>query len=228
MTEHINPWEAQALARGYDAWFNTPAGALTDELETRLILRLAQPHTGEKALDVGTGTGHFACLLHELGLDVTAIDASPAMYEVASEKNKDISWHLGAAEQLPFQDESFDLVTCITAVEFMANAQMAIDEMLRVLNPGGRLVLGVLNSHSSWATARDADAAQNETPFTHAHYYSAAELVALLPTCTTLWNSSVFYGPNGTAPWWGHLIEALGQIFCKGKGALLVIRGDKL
>ncbi len=227
MTEHINPWEAQPLARGYDAWFETPAGALTDELETRLILRLAQPRAREKALDVGTGTGHFACLLNELGLDVTAIDASAAMYEVACAKTDAVDWHLGSADTLPFGDGSFDLITCITALEFMADAQAAVQEMLRVLKPGGRLVLGVLNSRSSWAAARDQEASQSETPFAYARYYSASELAALLPACQTRWSSSVFYGPNGAAPWWGHFVERLGQVFCRGKGALLVIRGDK-
>src|SRR5687768_798611 len=73
---------------------------------------------GQRVLDVGCGTGavvrHAASMLGAGG--ATAIDASPAMLEVAraaaAREGQNIAFHEGAAEQLPFADHAFDLVTC--------------------------------------------------------------------------------------------------------------------
>ena len=65
-----NPFADPAIAAGYDAWFATPLGAAVDRLEKALIARIAEPRPGETALDVGTGTGHFAAFLADRGLRV--------------------------------------------------------------------------------------------------------------------------------------------------------------
>ena len=58
---------------------------------------------------------------------------------------------IAAAEQLPFGDRSFDIVSLITVLAFMPKPGLALAEIARVLRPGGRLVLGDLGKWSSWA-----------------------------------------------------------------------------
>jgi ubiquinone/menaquinone biosynthesis C-methylase UbiE len=60
----------------------------------------------------------------------------------------------GRAEQLPFEDASFDLVIAVTVLGFVPDAQRAVGEMARVLVPGGRVVLGELGRYSVRAAER--------------------------------------------------------------------------
>lgn len=133
----INPFRDTRVAREYDPWYADPIGATVDRLQKALVFRIAQPRAGERALDVGTGTGNYACALARLGLRVTGIDASEAMLSVARAKPEPVMWQQGSAEHLPCEDASFRLVISVTALEFFADPERAIAEMVRVLAPGG-------------------------------------------------------------------------------------------
>lgn len=74
-------------ASTYDNWYNTPLGSFVDRLEKELIAKSAQPQAGEKALDLGCGTGIFTIWLAKQGLDVTGIDLSSEMLAKAREKH---------------------------------------------------------------------------------------------------------------------------------------------
>lgn len=227
-TSYHNPFADPALAASYDSWFETPMGWVVDRLEKRLIYRLARPRAGESALDVGTGTGHFACDLATRGLRVTGYDSSAAMLQVARAKDLGVHWQQGEAESLPFADGSFDLVLSVTTLEFVRDSDLALAEMYRVTAPGGRMVVAVLNALSPWAKARQREAAQQETPFRYAHFFTPAEFVtALRRFGRPRWNSSVFFLPSGLGMGLADLLEFLGRALCRGYGALLVGRVDK-
>jgi len=114
------------------------------------LIEAAAPAKGERVLDVGCGTGIVARLAAaRLGsaASVTALDPSANMLTVARAaaaiEGVAIEWREGSAEQLPFPEQSFDLVLCQFALMFFADKSMALGEMRRVATRNGRVVLNV-------------------------------------------------------------------------------------
>jgi SAM-dependent methyltransferase len=101
---------------------------------------------GQYVLDVGCGTGALACAAAErVGPKgrVVGLDPNEQMLAVARRKPTGVTWQLGRAESLPFEDASFDAVVSQFALMFFESKPTAIAEMLRVLRPGGRLAIAV-------------------------------------------------------------------------------------
>jgi ubiquinone/menaquinone biosynthesis C-methylase UbiE len=102
-------------------------------------------------LDVGCGVGHWTqVLLPHLppSARIEGIDAEPAWVIKAWEnvEDKRLTFRVGQVEKLPFDDDSFDIVTCQTLLIHVADVKVALREMLRVLKPGGRLCLAEPNN----------------------------------------------------------------------------------
>jgi len=164
----------------YDSWYTTPLGAYIDELEKNLVFRHLGIVRGKTALDAGCGTGLYSIRLAELGADVTAVDVSPKMLEVARRKAHDRGQYVWFDEadmtKLPYENRTFDIVLSVTALEFTQEPLAAIMEMARVLRPGGKLVVGVLNGDSPWINARREQEPRDESVYGSAHFFSPAEL----------------------------------------------------
>ena len=98
-----------------------------------------------KILDVGTGPGIVAFLLSELGHDVTGVDLSEEMLRNASENaarfNIPVEFRQGDAENLPFEDESFDAIVNRYVLWTLPNPDKAIAAWRRVLKPDGKVVI---------------------------------------------------------------------------------------
>jgi ubiquinone/menaquinone biosynthesis C-methylase UbiE len=113
------------------------------------LLDLAAPRPGERVLDVACGTGIVARLAAErVGPtgNVVGLDLNPGMLAVAGSATPagaSIEWRKANAEDMPFPDESFDLVVCRQGLQFFLNKPVALREMHRVLTPGGRLAISV-------------------------------------------------------------------------------------
>ena len=104
---------------------------------------------GERVLDVACGTGILAReSLRRVGPSgrVVGIDPVPGMIEVAKQIAPDVEWRQGKAESLPFPDELFDAVVSQFGLMFFMDRAQAIQEMLRVLSPTGRLAVAVWDS----------------------------------------------------------------------------------
>ncbi|WP_202320173.1 class I SAM-dependent methyltransferase [Archaeoglobus neptunius] len=101
-------------------------------------------HRKMRILDVGTGTGFVALRLAELGHDVTGIDLSEGMLSIAKTKatkaGLNVTFIVGDAENLPFDDESFDAVVCRHLLWTLPNPDKAVKEWARVVKPGGMVV----------------------------------------------------------------------------------------
>ncbi len=96
-------------------------------------------------LDVGCGNGLFTVPLAE-NHHLCGIDFSEGMIEYAFANGLDAKQ--GSAEELPYEDDSFDAVLSIEMIQCVPNFKKAIEEMARVLKPGGKLVLQTLNRRS--------------------------------------------------------------------------------
>lgn len=95
-----------------------------------------------QALDVATGAGHTAGTLVKRGVPtVVASDASPSMVTTACESFPDVRGVVIDAERLPFAANSFDAVTCRIAAHHFPEPQAFVEEVARVLRPGGTFAL---------------------------------------------------------------------------------------
>jgi len=131
----------------YDEWQHSAQGMLLDQASTELIMHLLEPKQGERILDVGCGTGNHLLLFYRLGLDVTGVDASSYMLDIAQSRlGHRASLRGGRAEDLPFEDNEFDITTLIFTLEFLDNPFAALREAGRVTRD--RVFIGVLNSLS--------------------------------------------------------------------------------
>jgi len=100
-------------------------------------------------LDVGCGTGTFEAMLArtKLPVRVVGLDYAEPMCRVASDKtqqegvSKRVAFVNGDSEHLPFDDGSFDVITCANSFHHYPHQQIVIHDMKRVLRPGGRLLL---------------------------------------------------------------------------------------
>jgi SAM-dependent methyltransferase len=108
------------------------------------VLDAAGVRAGQDVLDVACGTGivtrHAAERVGATG-HVTGLDLNPAMLEVASRVRPDLMWHQGDVAALPFDDDSFDVVTCQSAAMFFPDLVGALREMGRVTRPGGAVAV---------------------------------------------------------------------------------------
>lgn len=146
---------ARAIGPGrYAAWRSSPLGGVTERLEHDLLMDMAGPLTGRRALDIGCGDGVLTGRLAAGGAMVTGIDADPDMAAAAAAAVPAAAIMVADAERLPFADRTFDVVVANTVLCLIADRRAALAEAGRVLRPGGRLLLGELGRWSLWALQR--------------------------------------------------------------------------
>jgi putative AdoMet-dependent methyltransferase len=111
---------------------------------------------GAKILDIGVGTGNLSNRLYNLGYNITGVDQSRAMLEVAKSKNPSLTVRLGEFMKLPFENKSFNTIVSTYAFHHLdeKEKEVAVEEMLRVLADDGGIVLGDLMFESDEAKNR--------------------------------------------------------------------------
>ena len=105
-----------------------------------------QLQPGQRVLDVACGTGVLArAAAARVGMNgsVVGVDVNEGMLAVAARKAPNVEWHWGKAESLQFDDDSFDVVVSQFGLMFFEDRRAALQEMMRVLRPGGQLAVAV-------------------------------------------------------------------------------------
>lgn len=151
----------QAAARRLEAAYLTP-----DVVAQRCTqLRILEPRSGERLVDIGCGTGLFvADLAQTVGPagHVLGIDLSPSMLALARRRCADWPWvacEQGDALAIPGADAEFDAAVSVQVLEYVADIDQALAEIHRVLRPGGRALL-VDSDHDAFVLNADDTARQ--------------------------------------------------------------------
>ncbi|MHC5215004.1 MAG: ubiquinone/menaquinone biosynthesis methyltransferase [Planctomycetota bacterium] len=123
-----------------------------DHLWRKKLVKAVYPYTHQHVLDVCTGTGDvvFSFLKHSPVQNITGVDLSESMIDLAQEKqiryssrswmwNKKISWKLADAAQTGLDSECFDIATCVFGIRNIPDCAAALNEIHRLLKIKGRL-----------------------------------------------------------------------------------------
>ncbi|OQA46876.1 MAG: hypothetical protein BWY52_00482 [Chloroflexi bacterium ADurb.Bin325] len=157
------------LAREYDGWFDRHLALYLAELET---LRRLLPQGGI-GVEIGAGSGRFGL---PLGAAV-GIEPSRAMAKIGLARGLPTVQAVG--EHLPLRDGCFDWALLVTVICFVDDVPTLLRETGRVLKPGGRIVIGLIDLASP--LGRLYESQRDANPFyRHARFYTAGEVIARL------------------------------------------------
>jgi len=136
------------IARRYDLLNDLQSFGLHRRWKQR-VAELAAVRPGDLALDLCCGTGDISFALAQRGAEVTGLDFSPQMLEVAEMrrqknsklKTRNLKFLHGDAQQIPFPENSFDIVTVGYGLRNLTSWKRGLEEMRRVARPGARLIV---------------------------------------------------------------------------------------
>ncbi len=115
----------------------------------KIIKDLLKIKPNDKVLDLGCGTGISARVLH---CQLVGIDKSKGMISIAEESFPEHKWVVGEAENLPFKNEEFDKLICVTAIHNFTDIQKAAEEIRRVVkkSANSNIAVSVLRKSSKY------------------------------------------------------------------------------
>jgi demethylmenaquinone methyltransferase/2-methoxy-6-polyprenyl-1,4-benzoquinol methylase len=136
------------IARRYDLLNDLQSFGLHRRWKQR-VAKLSAVRPGDLALDLCCGTGDISFALAQRGAEVTGLDFSPQMLEVAEMrrqknsklKTRNLKFLHGDAQQIPFPENSFDIVTVGYGLRNLTSWKRGLEEMRRVARPGARLIV---------------------------------------------------------------------------------------
>ena len=141
---------ADAYAQMYQD--ESPAGYALQVRRQRVLELFDKP--GGKVLDVGCGPAEMVQDLLKLGCEFWGVDPSARMIEIClgrHEQKRNVHFLLGEARRLEFPDRFFDAVVCMGVIDGLESPPQVVDEMVRVLKPGGTMIITFANQHSPYA-----------------------------------------------------------------------------
>jgi ubiquinone/menaquinone biosynthesis C-methylase UbiE len=117
--------------------------SIASRIRDRYVLKFLRPQKNDMILDLGSGIGYFSELLYAYASRVKGMDLEPENVRTAKELYPDIDFLAADAVSLPFKDASFNKILCTEVLEHIQNDTSAIQELSRVLKPGGFALITV-------------------------------------------------------------------------------------
>lgn len=167
MTSKINIFDK--YAEEYDAWYDTNSWVYQSELKA---LEMLLPQGG-KGVEIGVGTGRFSV---PFGITV-GVEPSGAMAEIA--RSRGMTIYNAKAENLPFDDNTFDFALMVTTICFLEDPLQALKEIRRILRPTGKIIIGMLDKDSP--LGKEYDSKKKSSKFyQYAKFYSVNQVMEWL------------------------------------------------
>ena len=183
------------VARGYDRWYERPAGRAHDRVQAADVARLLpRSSAGQRLLDVGCGTGHWTGRFAARGYRVVGVDVSPEM--LAGARGVSPALAVADARALPFRDAAFDAVATVTMLEFVPDPVAAVRELARCTRPGGVILAATLNRLAPLNRRR---ARASSGPYAAARFWGPADLLRLLAPLGEVRLAATSLDPGGRA-----------------------------
>jgi ubiquinone/menaquinone biosynthesis C-methylase UbiE len=153
-------------AEEYDKWFDENMFAYKSEV---LALRSFIPKNS-KGLEIGVGTGRFAV---SLGIQI-GVEPARAMADIARKRGLEV--YEAKAEELPFDNASFDFILLSTTICFLQNPLHGLQESTRVIKPGGYIIIGMIDRDSFLGRVYESKK-KNSKFYRYAHFYSVNQVL---------------------------------------------------
>jgi ubiquinone/menaquinone biosynthesis C-methylase UbiE len=150
---------------GYARWaatYDRPGNPLIS-VEQPVVWGLLDALPAGRALDAACGTGRHAAHLAERGHEVTGVDGSPEMLELARERLPDVRLLEGDLHALPVDDGEFDVAVCALALGHLEDLSPPVSELARAVRAGGHVVLSDMHPAMSVAGGQAFFAAEDGT-----------------------------------------------------------------
>lgn len=129
-----------AVAKKYDRT-NDLLSFYQSRLWRKALTKAVNPSSGQRILDIAAGTGTSSMALRKPGVEVVAADFSEGMLAEGRKRYPELEFVFADAMKLPFKDAEFDVVTMSFGLRNVSDHKVALAEFLRVLKPGGKLVI---------------------------------------------------------------------------------------
>ena len=189
-----------------------PENRYAGELEFRQMLDMLNPLPGKRVLDIGCGIGmNFHSLLNH-GLQVTGIDASPYMLDIAAGKSPRVDLRRGYAEDLPFDDNTFHYACLTHTLEFVEDPEKALAEACRVTKD--RLYIGMMNRYAIRGIRLRITRIFKRGIYSHARFFSLWEMKkmirSLMGDVPISWRTACHFPPGFGA--FAHKIETMEMV----------------
>lgn len=175
--------EAKDAIRRAQALAHHPLVRRPRERQRFVAFAAARPQ--DRVLDVACGAGFNAlafarCAASVIGLDPSAVLLEQGWREAARRRLTNVSFQEGEAQQLPFPDNSFDIVTCAAAVHHFPSAEQALAEMVRVCRPSGKVAIEDIVTSEQEVRARYHNRLERLRDRSHRRCLKLSDLVSLL------------------------------------------------
>jgi len=166
-----NPNPFNELASEYDAWFDAE-GKLIFDIEVQAFQEVLAS-LPEPWLEIGVGSGRFA---RALGIN-TGVEPSIKLVDLS--RKRGITTYWGRGEQRLFEENSFGTVFLITTLCFLRSPLKVLKEAYRILQPGGKIVLGVVLKDSPWGKYYQQKKIEEHPFYKEANFYHCNEVTRL-------------------------------------------------
>lgn len=118
------------------------------ENEHRIVSdMLGNASYGQRALDAGCGVGGYIDILSQKGYRIIGVDIAPNMLQVCRSKYPGVELALVELEQIPFKEQSFDVILCIDTLQYFSqkSRRLTVKNLIKLLKPNGTIILDVKN-----------------------------------------------------------------------------------